>query len=97
MPMGVLDPGSAHARPSARPPIDTSGNFSAYLSAEVKSEVSEPYDNPPVILATVTVRKKNRHKHRKISAIVDGGPSGGSSVRRPGSEDPHRRLQKFQD
>jgi hypothetical protein len=26
--MGVLAPGSAHARPSARPPLDTSGNFS---------------------------------------------------------------------
>ena len=26
-PMGVLAPGSAHARPSARPPMDTSGNF----------------------------------------------------------------------
>ena len=26
--MGVLAPGSAPARPSARPPIDTSGNFS---------------------------------------------------------------------
>ena len=26
---------------------------------------------------------------------VDGGPSGGSIVRRPGSEDPHRREQKF--
>ena len=25
--MGVLAPGSAHARPSAQPPIDTSGNF----------------------------------------------------------------------
>ena len=33
-PMGVLAPGSAHARPSARPPIDTSGNFSAHVSAE---------------------------------------------------------------
>ena len=32
---------------------------------------------------------------RKISAHVDGGPSGGSSVRRPGSEDPHRRERKF--
>ena len=31
-PMGVLAPGSAHARPSARPPIDTSGNFSAHMS-----------------------------------------------------------------
>jgi hypothetical protein len=28
---GVLAPGSAHARPSARPPIDTSGNFSAHI------------------------------------------------------------------
>ena len=31
-PMGVLAPGSAHARPSAQPPIDTSGNFSAHMS-----------------------------------------------------------------
>ena len=31
-PMGVLAPGSAHARPSARPPIDTIGNFSAHMS-----------------------------------------------------------------
>ena len=31
-PMGVLAPGSAHARHSARPPIDTSGNFSAHMS-----------------------------------------------------------------
>ena len=31
-PMGVLAPGSAHARPPARPPIDTSGNFSAHMS-----------------------------------------------------------------
>ena len=30
--MGVLAPGSAHARPSARPPIDTGGNFSAHMS-----------------------------------------------------------------
>ena len=30
--MGVLAPGSAHARPSARPPIDTSRNFSAHMS-----------------------------------------------------------------
>ena len=30
--MGVLAPGSAHTRPSARPPIDTSGNFSAHMS-----------------------------------------------------------------
>ena len=32
---------------------------------------------------------------RKISAHVNGGLSGGSWVRRPGSEDPHRRERKF--
>jgi hypothetical protein len=32
--MGVLTPGSAHARPSARPPIDISGKFPAHMSAE---------------------------------------------------------------
>ena len=31
----------------------------------------------------------------EISASVNGGLSGGSSVRRPGSEDPHRRQRKF--
>ena len=31
--MGVLAPGSAHARPSAQPPIDMSGNFPAHVSA----------------------------------------------------------------
>ena len=30
--MGVLAPGSAHPRPSAQPPINTSGNFSAQVS-----------------------------------------------------------------
>ena len=30
--MGVLAPGSAHARPSAQPPIDSRGNLSAQLS-----------------------------------------------------------------
>ena len=31
-PRGVLAPGSAHARPSAQPPIDTSGNISVHVS-----------------------------------------------------------------
>ena len=39
-PMGVLAPGSAHARPSARPPIDTSGNFPAHMSAESPWNIS---------------------------------------------------------
>ena len=34
MPMGVLAPGSAHARPSAQPPIDVRGNFPARVSAK---------------------------------------------------------------
>ena len=33
-----------------------------------------------------------RHVCQKISASVDGGPSGGSRVRRPGSEDPGART-----
>ena len=40
-------------------------------------------------------RWHSRHVRRKISAHVNGGPSGGSSVRRAGSEDPHRREWKF--
>ena len=31
----------------------------------------------------------------EISASVDGGQSGGSRVRRPGSEDPHWRSRDF--
>ena len=55
--MGVLAPVSAHAGPSAQPPIGTSGNFPARVSAELPSnispnpskfisEVSELYDKP---------------------------------------------------
>ena len=33
-PMGVLAPVSAHVGPSAKPPIGTSGNFPARVSAE---------------------------------------------------------------
>ena len=55
--MGDLAPGSTHARPSARPPIDMSGNFPAHVSpvaespsnispntSEVISEVSGPQE-----------------------------------------------------
>ena len=34
-PMGVLAPGSAHARPSDQPPINTSGNFLAQVSGNI--------------------------------------------------------------
>ena len=37
---GVLAPGSAHARPSAHAPIDTSGYFSAHMSAKSPSNIS---------------------------------------------------------
>ena len=45
-PMGVLAPGSAHAWPSAQPPIDTSGNLSAHLGGEfwkVVSSIFSPF------------------------------------------------------
>ena len=41
--MGVLASGSAHARPSARPPKDTSGNFPAHVSAESPVAVVTPH------------------------------------------------------
>ena len=55
-PMGGLAPGSAHAEPSAQPPIGTSGIFPEHVSAEspsnispnpseVVSEISEVYDD----------------------------------------------------
>ena len=40
VPMGVLVPGSAHTRPSAQPPIDTSGNFPPHMSVESPSKIS---------------------------------------------------------
>ena len=44
-PMGVLAPGSAHARPSARPPIDTSGNFSAHMSGGGGGKLSDSFSD----------------------------------------------------
>ena len=44
-PMGVLAPGSAHARPSARPPIDTSGNFSEHMSGGVGGKLSDSFSD----------------------------------------------------
>ena len=43
---GVLAPGSVHARPSAQPPIDTSGNFPAHMSAESPSNISPNPSEP---------------------------------------------------
>ena len=41
VPMEVLAPGSAHARPYALPPINTSGNFSAQVSGRGDSQKKE--------------------------------------------------------
>jgi hypothetical protein len=49
--MGVLAPGSAHVRPSAQPPIDTSGNFPAHVSAESPSDISP---NPLQVISEVS-------------------------------------------
>ena len=50
-PMGVLATGSEHARPSARPPINTSGNFLAHMSAESPSNISP---NPSEVISEVS-------------------------------------------
>ena len=39
-PMGVLSPGSAHARPPAWSPIDMSGNFPGHVSEKSPSNIS---------------------------------------------------------
>ena len=39
--MGVLASGSVHARPSAHPPIDTSGNISAHVSGRGLNKISD--------------------------------------------------------
>ena len=50
-PMGFLTPGSAHARPSAQPPINTSGNFPAHMSAESPSNI---FPNPSEVISEVS-------------------------------------------
>ena len=56
--MGALAPGSAHARPSAQPPIDTSEKFSAYMfGGGVKK-----FDKFQSILSTFFFLPKNTPK-----------------------------------
>ena len=50
-PMGVLAPVSAHAGPSAQPPIGTSINFPARVSAESPSNISP---NPSEVISEVS-------------------------------------------
>jgi hypothetical protein len=68
--MGVLAPGSAHARPSAQPPIDTSRNFPAPMSAEW-----------PSAFKTVNGGKNNK-RDEKIWKIVAYGCQTPSAQRR---------------
>ena len=112
-PMGVLAPGSAHARPSAQPPINTSRNFSAHLSAKLPSNISP---NPSEVISKVSEHKTKTTSGYQLvmtsegfgemcesdfadmcteNFSVDGGLSRGSSVRRPRSEDPHRRNRNL--
>ena len=49
--MGVLAPGPAHTRPSSRPPMDTSGNVLAHVSAESPSNISP---NPSEVISEVS-------------------------------------------
>ena len=48
VPRGVLAPVSAHAGPSAQPPLGTSGIFPAYVSAESPSNISP---NPSEVIS----------------------------------------------
>ena len=48
---GGLANGSAHARPSAGPPIDTKGNFPVSVSAESPSKISP---NPSEVISEVS-------------------------------------------
>ena len=75
--MGVLAPGSAHARPSAQPPINVSGNFPAPVSAEWPSNISP---SPSKVESEVSVSHsgiylKLAHFPVKIGLIqgVEGG------------------------
>ena len=65
--MGVLAPGSAHARPSAHPPIHTSGNFPARLSAEWSSNnsIGEKEYNRPAPLCSVRCQQEETEKYAK--------------------------------
>ena len=67
--MGVPAPGSAHARPSARPPIAVSENFPAHISPkfrnpggrgvylEAHAKFWNPTSTPSGILVTVAKEK----------------------------------------
>jgi hypothetical protein len=49
-PMGDLAPGSAYARPSDQPPIDTSVNFQPHVSAESAPQICHTAGGPQLFL-----------------------------------------------
>ena len=77
------------------PPKPPGGPFLVFFSPCVHEKPKRIHEHRKI--ATEWIKLENTHlpppKHvrRKNSASVDGGPSGGSSLRRPVSEDPHRR------
>jgi hypothetical protein len=73
-PMGVLAPGSEHARPSARAPIDTSGNSPADMSTESPSNISP---NLSKVISKVLEPEDNFWNYPPLSAQLShsrGGP-----------------------
>ena len=75
--MGVLAPGCAHARPSAQPPIDTSGNCSVhvpqfFLSPQIlffcDLKPHAKFRNPTI---TPSWRKVSGGEEKKMPLIVD--------------------------
>ena len=69
-PIGVLAPGSVHARSSAQPPIDMSRNFSPHVSAEYPSNISPNFSE---IISRVSEILKFK---KKLKNAVSGGQRG---------------------
>ena len=73
--MGVLAPVSAHAGPSAQPPIGTSGNFPARVSAELPSNISP---NPSEVISKVSEVYDNFSIFVTPQYVIVQGVGGGS-------------------
>ena len=65
--MGVLAPWSAHARPSAQPPINVSGNFPAHMSAESPLNI---FPNTSEVISEVFGTLRQLLKYPILSAQI---------------------------
>ena len=65
-------------------------NFAHYLYLYMAVRL-DLFSLPATVIRKIKFVFIKKTSKTVISASVDGGPSGGSRVRRPGSEDPHRR------